>query len=214
MLRRAVLLRRSWGVRGYATEVEQKFVVDADFSRRLARLDGAEGLGTRQIVDVYYDTAGWALAVRDVWVRQRGEGGEWEMKIPGVGHSGSLYVYREVTGGAAVDAELVKLVGMKRDSLVKLMTVLTYRTSFRVDGLTVDVDAIGDDRQYHIAEIEAMVSDAEEVEEATRRIRRLAVDRLGFPPTALDTPILGKLSYTMQSQLPALYATLQAKGAV
>tara|TARA_A100001015_G_C15021880_1_gene728423 strand:+ start:813 stop:1253 length:441 start_codon:yes stop_codon:yes gene_type:complete len=97
-------------VGGSEIEVERKFKLtsSADFELRLTQA-GASFRGEKQFVDCYFDTADFALARFDHWLRTRD--GSIELKMPAEEHGaqGATTVYRELTDRPAIATRLTEV---------------------------------------------------------------------------------------------------------
>ncbi|XP_072885538.1 thiamine-triphosphatase isoform X1 [Hemitrygon akajei] len=130
-------------------EVERKFAVRPDTEQRLASL-GGQRLGSRSLLDRYFDTVDLRLTLADLWLRSRE--GRWQLKSPvGAGPQASGTTrYRETASEAEILALLRPVLSAIEGGLDRLAetghlqefaTIRTQRISYRLpQGLLVDLD--------------------------------------------------------------------------
>ncbi|XP_059806714.1 thiamine-triphosphatase [Hypanus sabinus] len=162
-------------------EVERKFAVRPDTEQRLAAL-GGQRLGSRSLLDRYFDTDDLRLTSADLWLRSRE--GRWQLKSPvGAGpHAGGTTRYRETTSEAEILALLRPVLSAIEGGLDRLAetghlrefaTIRTQRISYRLpQGLLVDLDLA--DFGHQVGEIEVEVGTEDEVPAAQARIEEMA----------------------------------------
>jgi hypothetical protein len=151
-------------------------------------------------------------------VRQRGD--EWQYKEPLLRErgeekgTGGADTYREVVGERAVRLAVGEEAWATKEELV---AIHTRRRStwlqWRDRTLRLDLDDAlwsGRTEPYAIAEIEALVTEEDEVDAALRDIRALT-DSLGLDWT-VQTP--GKVLLALKETRPAVYAALQESGMI
>lgn len=65
-------------------EIEMKFKLSEEVKKKISSLDGVKFLSQKRFTDIYYDSEGYSITCRDVWLRQRKSEAStsWEMKIP------------------------------------------------------------------------------------------------------------------------------------
>lgn len=196
-------------------EVEKKFLLTPEQESRL--IEGAELIGEKTIVDVYYDTADYDVTLANMWLRRRGE--EFELKVPlRVSDDRTVDQYRELTDrteicqalGLPADGTAVADV-LKNAQHEPFMSPRTTRRTYRKDGFTIDLDTVtyeGSDFRYTIAEIEKLVEDEADVPAAVERIITFARQH----DLTTDQFILGKVGAFLKSERPDHYQALVAVG--
>ncbi|XP_072885539.1 thiamine-triphosphatase isoform X2 [Hemitrygon akajei] len=162
-------------------EVERKFAVRPDTEQRLASL-GGQRLGSRSLLDRYFDTVDLRLTLADLWLRSRE--GRWQLKSPvGAGPQASGTTrYRETASEAEILALLRPVLSAIEGGLDRLAetghlqefaTIRTQRISYRLpQGLLVDLDLA--DFGHQVGEIEVEVGTEDEVPAAQARIEEMA----------------------------------------
>jgi len=189
-------------------EIEKKFLPSEDQLKRL--LEGATEGGERVNTDTYYDTAMYALGMKDWWLRKRNEGYELKISLNAHGHV-MTNRYREVTDEIEIRRELGLSEEEEMDTALAAQGIMpfgtwtTHRHAYTKDGFTIDVDEVDFGTfKHHVVEIELIVSDASLAEEASDRI--LAFAR-GY---GLSTePIAGKATTYLKRERPEHYAALE-----
>jgi len=167
-------------------EVEKKFILsDED---RATLLNGAMPVGVKKFTDVYFDTADYALTKMDWWLRERD--GRFELKVPAdkVNRDVETNQYHEFE----TEAEIKEKLSIETDRPLKevldgfgyvpFATIATTREKFKKEGFTIDVDEM--DFGFHVAEVEVMVNEKDDVELAKRLIFEFAErHKLAVKPT-------------------------------
>lgn len=196
-------------------EVEKKFLLTPEQESRL--IEGAELIGEKTIVDIYYDTADYDVTLANMWLRQRGE--EFELKVPlRVSDDRTVDQYRELTDRT----EICQALGLPADGTAiadvlknaqhePFMSPHTTRRTYRKNGFTIDLDTVtyeGSDFRYTIAEIEKLVEDEADVPAAVEQIIAFARQY----DLTTDQFILGKVGAFLKSERPDHYQALVAVG--
>lgn len=218
------------GGAGAVVEVERKFAAPPGGLPQLESAVAAAGgrpLGSATLSDCYWDTPDARLARRDVWLRARDSG--WELKVPPRGmeddrrSGGERGVFVEVEGLQAVVAALqeqglVEFItppptsaafeaALRAAGLAAFAEFETHRARFALpNGVSVDADVAS--FGHSVVELEQMVTDEAEVEEADARIRATAA-RLGLLPLGGTG---GKLETFIRRHRPAHLRALIAAG--
>ena len=192
----------------YMIEIEKKFVPD-DASKK-ALLDGAEFIGKKTFVDLYYDLPTWDLTCKDNWLRRRD--GRWELKVALADFSKrAVDQYRELeTEGEIADfLSLPKTVPLEKVltkmGYVVVADITTTRTKYRKDGFVIDVDLMN--FGYEIVEIEKMVNAKESIEVASAEILAFA-SRFGLSAGK----VRGKVLEYIKRNSPKHFGALVAAG--
>jgi len=163
-------------------EVEQKFRLSESQSVKL--LDGAEFVWKKTFTDVYYDTVEFALTKNDIWLRKRGE--IFELKLPMRDAGNSLtQQYQEIEGEEKIrEIFAIPALGDFEGDIAKFLYApfcdcTTTRRKFKKDGFTIDIDSVDcGDFLYELAEIELLVVEKAQMNEAARKIEKLMSSRI------------------------------------
>lgn len=166
-------------------EVEKKFAIKPKSLAELVK--DAEFLGEKTFSDTYLDTTDFSLTTKDIWLRTRD--GKFELKLPqnqGLGtEQRAIDQYQELTDEEeirqALNIENQETLeeDLKKAGITPFCTIVTTRKKYRKNGFTIDIDEM--DYGYNIGEIEMMVEDNSEAEDAVRQILSFARQyRLGF----------------------------------
>lgn len=192
-------------------EVEKKFILNEQDKERLTK--DAEFLGERVFTDFYYDTQDFSLTTNDKWLRCRD--GRFELKS-------SLYVglerladqYDELTDEIKIREVLgLPSGGSFADDLAKagLSPFCSYKTTrrkYKKEPFIIDLDTVDfQDFTYNIGEIELMVQEKSEIENAIKKIIVFAKEQ-----KLTSAPVRGKVSEYLKRFRPSHYeALVQAK---
>ncbi|OGZ89869.1 MAG: hypothetical protein A2528_00850 [Candidatus Staskawiczbacteria bacterium RIFOXYD2_FULL_37_9] len=156
---------------GNMIEVEKKFLLDKEQEKRL--IGGTEFLGEKVFTDVYYDTPDFILTSNDKWLPSRS--GKWELKLSldrTAGRKGDLY--DEVEDENKIK-EILDISGDIEEKYSKFCICKTTRKKYKKQGFGIDIDYVDyGDFTYGLAEIELMVQDKSEMEEAIGKIIEFA----------------------------------------
>lgn len=197
-------------------EIEKKFLLTKQQQERL--LSDAAELGEKKVVDSYLDTDDYQLTTADFWFRERN--GTYELKAPLRTGSGSYEAtnrYHEITDLHEIAAKLQLEPGvdfetaLSRAGIKRFMTCYTDRRSYEKQGFHIDIDAAtyqDSAFRYAIAEIELLIENEAEADEADRRIVEFAK---GFDLT-VDEVVLGKVAAYLKAEKPDHYDALVAAG--
>lgn len=154
--------------------VEKKFLIkENDISKLLV---GAEFLNEKKFTDTYWDTSNYSLTTADFWLRSRD--GRFELKVPMLG-GGERVIdqYEELESDKQISGKLNLPRGILEEELRKndykpFATITTLRKKYRKDGFIIDIDEL--DFGYNIVEIELMVNDKKEIDNAIQKILSFA----------------------------------------
>ncbi|MBI2642243.1 MAG: CYTH domain-containing protein [Candidatus Wildermuthbacteria bacterium] len=188
-------------------EIEKKFTLQAGDRERL--LKDAEFVKRQEIHDTYYDTKDYSLAKKDWWLRFRN--GNFELKvsfrIPSEKEKYAPTQYREFE----TDEEIKKALEITSEKSLKealreagydeAFSLTTIREKYKKEGFTIDLDSV--DYGYELAEIELMVEDENQINEAGERIRAFA-EKQGLSSEATQ----GKVLEYMRRFQPIQYQAL------
>ena len=194
-------------------EIEKKFILNTEDEARLIR--DAESLGERVLTDIYYDTDSCSLTSKDIWLRERN--GKFEIKLPlQSGAERLVDQYNELEDEVEI-REALGLAPHKRfaeDLKVAEYTPFcickTTRRTYKKEAFTIDIDLVDfQSFRYRLAEIELLVTDRSEIEQATRMILSFANE---YKLTI--GPVRGKVIEYLKRMRPEHYQTLVDVGTV
>lgn len=192
-------------------EVEKKFILAESDIDRLS--DGAEFVSKKSFTDVYYDTPDLLLTTKDHWLRFRD--GRAELKVP---MSEVLTRTAEQYEEVEDEEEIKRILNLQGEgSLVNILRqngfqifceCTTTRQKYKKENFVIDLDEVKySDFVYSIGEIEMLVKEKSEMEEASQKIIRFAKDN----GLAL-APVRGKVIEYLKRIRPAHYrAMVEAK---
>ncbi len=173
-------------------EVEKKFVLTKPFLQTIER--AGKCLGKKRFQDTYYDTNTWTLTLQDTWLRYR-EGRGFELKV-GMRTKSARGIdrYEEISDEKLILKKL-KLsplsplqTTLKQQRILPFCTFVTERTSYILDGFTIDIDrATSEDIAYAVAEIELLIKSECEVKSAEEKITTYLAENGIFNTPPLST---------------------------
>lgn len=157
-------------------EVEKKFSLGNGNEDKL--ISGAEFLGEKTITDTYYDDAGYSLTKKDTWLRLRD--GRFELKVPisEPGERQKTSQFDEIEDEAVIakylqfDPAFPLADSLQRAGYAPFCTIVSTRRKYKKDGFGIDIDSV--DFGYRLAEIELMVDDVSQTNDASDRITAYA----------------------------------------
>lgn len=194
-------------------EVEKKFIISEQYKKQLAR--DAEFLSERVFTDIYYDTENFLLTSQDKWLRSRE--GVFELKLSL--HNGVERLadqYDELEDEQKI-RQVLNLPPNKNlaDDLIKagyfpFCTCKTTRRKYKKEPFIIDLDIVDfQDFTYNIGEIELMVRDKSEIEDAIEKIMNFAKDQ-----NLTVVPVRGKIIEYLKRAKPNHYQALVKKNVV
>lgn len=192
-------------------EVEKKFILNKQDKERLTKR--AEFLNERVFADIYYDTNNFSLTSKDKWLRSREA--RFELKLPlHKGAERSADQYDELEDEQKIREALnLPLNGSFADDLTKAGYVpfcicKTTRRKYKKGLFIIDLDIVDfQDFTYNIGEIELMVHEKSEIENAVGKIITFAKEQKLTP-----APVRGKVAEYLKRFRPDHYqALVQAK---
>lgn len=174
-------------------EVEKKFNLSEEEISHL--VDGADFLNERVFTDIYYDTKDYILTKQNKWLRSRD--GKFELKVPTVLKYGSnIDQFDEINNVEKIKEvlsfdELDKEKNIRENILLSQESNLTddllmagykpfcvcktTRRKYQKDKFIIDLDIVDyTEFTYNIGEIELMVKDESEIEDAVGKIMAFA----------------------------------------
>lgn len=189
-------------------EVERKFHVDEEAKKRL--LKDAELIGTKTYTDVYYDTPDYKMTANDWWLRSRA--GKFELKISlnrditrQADQYKELETEAEIREAIQLPASKSFLEDLAANGYTPVCVCTTTRESYKKGDFSIDIDEVRykDDSTYSLVEIELMVSESSQMEEAVGRIMEFAKEQ------QLDcSAVGGKVHYYIKHFRPEHFALL------
>lgn len=189
-------------------EVEKKLSLSQPDIDRITQ--GAEFLGEKVITDTYFDKSDFKLTKADRWLRLRD--GKFELKLPlNADKSTSqreLDQYQELITdekireslGLPVQGTLAE--ALESSGYTAFSTIVTTRRKYKKQGFNIDLDVM--DFGYSICEIEIMVDDQSETENALNKILAFALEN-----QLKVTPVRGKVIEYIRRKAPHHYRVLQ-----
>lgn len=169
-------------------EVERKFQVTDFDENKLFQANG-KLISEISFEDVYYDNNSYGLILNDCWLRKRNQ--KWEFKIPLNREPNMLYMstqFRELEDEKDIRLALHEIIKpetkfcdnqeiIEEFKLQPFATFTTTRKSYKLPfncTVVIDFTSFG----YSVGEIETMIEDNSEIENAIEKINAIA-DQLG-----------------------------------
>lgn len=155
-------------------EVEKKFLINKEGISKL--LEEASFLNEKRFTDTYWDTPNHSLTTKDLWLRSRD--GSFELKVPTLtGGKRLIDQYEELDSDNQISNKLNLPERNLEDELKKanyspFATITTLRKKYKKEGFIIDVDEL--DFGYNIVEVELMVNDKSEIDNAISKILSFA----------------------------------------
>eukprot|EP01118_Nematostelium_gracile_P010225 TRINITY_DN3504_c0_g1_i1.p1 TRINITY_DN3504_c0_g1~~TRINITY_DN3504_c0_g1_i1.p1 ORF type:complete len:246 (-),score=52.59 TRINITY_DN3504_c0_g1_i1:2-688(-) len=199
-------------------EVEIKFHSPLDIKSKLIS-SGAKFIGEKRFTDIYFDTNDFVLTTKDIWFRKRGD--DFECKVGERDESG-VDRYQEITNPTEIRRFLSAILPTK-DSLIvnaelkdymdavqlhTIASITTRRERLSFEEFMIDLDEA--DFDYRVGEVELMVDDQEQSEEASKKIVEFC-KRFDLKTTP---PIQGKVLEYIDRFRPLHYEQLQKCGLI
>ncbi len=184
-------------------EVEKKF--QPTLEQLTIFLDGAEFIEEKENTDTYYDMPDLSYSIKGYKLRKRNKGYELKIQL-GDFNDYTNAKYEEVTN----DPEILEKLGFSKDSnleqIIKekmeiLCAIHTKRREYKKGEFTVDVDET--DFGYNMVEVELMVENESQIEEAEKKIADLG-EVLGSTGKKLP----GKIAECLRVTRPDVYKIL------
>jgi adenylate cyclase class IV len=179
-------------------EVEKKVILSTE--KLNSFLKKAIFLKEIKIIDSYFDNNDYQYTLNNTWIRKRDD--NFEIKV-GINKSNGLYnEYQELTK----KEEIYNFFNIKnnisikdffkKNNINKFLTFETIRKKYSLNEFIIDVDfAKFKDYEYNILEVELLVKDKTEIEEAKKKISKL-LDGFNINQNEI---ILGKLIYFLKN---------------
>jgi len=188
-------------------EIEKKFLLTSDQQQDL--LNGAK--------DSYFDTDDYQLTAKNFWFRERD--GAYELKAPlqSTNQTSATNRYDEITDIEGISQKLNLPLGDDFPAIIaaagikKFVTCYTVRNSYEKAGFHIDVDKatyLGSSFEYAIAEIELLIDNESQADDAEARIIAFAQH---FNLTT-DQKIIGKIGAYLKVERPEHYRSLVDSG--
>lgn len=192
-------------------EVEKKFLLEESDIGRLS--DGADFVSKKTFTDVYYDTPGYLLTSKDHWLRIRNARPELKVPMSEV-LTRKAEQYEEVEDeskirmilGLPAEGSFEKV--LSENGFSRFCTCVTTRQKYSKEGFVIDIDEVQfPNFVYKIGEIELLVSDKSEMDDASNRIVAFA-EKNGVK----FSPVRGKVIEYLKRERPDHYqAMVEAK---
>lgn len=190
-------------------EVEKKFKLDEEQEKKL--LADAEFLAEVTNVDTYFDNDRFDITTDDNWLRTRNDAFEYKKRLHQLGHKLAGTSYDELENDDQIRSTLnLQTSDSMIDDVIAagfapFATITTQRRSYKRESFHIDLDVC--DFGYTLAEIELMVDENMDREEALRQIDAFA-KKIG-----LDTSsIRGKVTEYIFRFRPEHYQALVDAG--
>ncbi len=157
-------------------EVERKFFLNDSARQKL--LSGAEFIEEFIIQDTYYDSPDYRLTTNNWWLRQRNDHFELKIAIRSESDVNDVTRYEEVDHEEKI-RKLLKLPAIESftDTLLKggykpFCSWQNTRKKYSKQGFTIDIDSV--DWGHEVVEVELMVVDHSQTEQAAAKIMAFA----------------------------------------
>ncbi|MDD2909601.1 MAG: CYTH domain-containing protein, partial [Candidatus Pacebacteria bacterium] len=160
-------------------EIEKKFILNEEEKRRIIK--NAQFLGNKIFTDVYYDKNDYSLTLKDFWLRFRD--GTAELKIP-LKKENDTFInqYEEIIDEDKIRQKIniqkssISLINdLTLNNYIPFCKCKTTRTKYKNNIFSIDLDFVDfDDFTYNIAEIEIMVENEKDIDDAVRKINNFA----------------------------------------
>ena len=155
-------------------EVEKKFAASELDIERITK--DAEFIGDTVNKDTYYDREGFPLVKNNMFLRKRN--GKFELKLYVAEEGSTVDKYLELEDDEAIKTKLN--IGADKNISEYLAeneyfpfgSWETKRRRFKKDGFTIDIDSV--DFGHNVVEIELMVEEGGDTQQAARRILNFA----------------------------------------
>ncbi len=188
-------------------EVEKKFILNEQNLKRI--INGAQFINEKIFTDTYYDTKKFSLTSNDLWLRSRDK--KFELKIPlNKGKERLVDQYEELEDEQKIKQALnLPFNENLTDNLAEaeyfpFCTCKTTRKKYKKDIFIIDLDLVDFiDFTYNIGEIELMVNNKSEVENATEKIMTFAKEQ-----NLIISPVRGKVVEYLKRTKPNHYQAL------
>jgi predicted adenylyl cyclase CyaB len=194
-------------------EVEKKFLLNDEDIKRLTA--GATFINEKVFTDTYYDSDKFDLTREDKWLRLRDK--NFQLKLPlnnGLGSTKrKLDQYKELESEDEIrySLDIQKNSFFEEDLLTcgykPFCKFATTRRKYKVGDFVIDLDKM--DFGYKIGEIELMVADESEMENALNRILDFAKEK-----SLVVAPVRGKVIEYLKRKNPGHYQELIDAGVI
>ena len=172
-------------------------------------------MGEKVFTDVYFDDANFSLTGADKWLRSRD--GRFELKLPlnhEIAASERIHdQYEELESPEKIASALgINFTGDLRQDLIRanlapFATITTTRKKFQKGEFHLDFDAT--DSGFSVGEVEVMVENESQMDEALNRIKSFALEH------GLElVPVLGKVPDYIRKHNPKHFQFLIDKGVI
>lgn len=188
-------------------EVEKKVSLQPHDVKKIAQT--AKLIREIQIQDRYFDTRDYRYTSQNIWLRQRN--GIFELKVGIKGQAASMDLYEEITDEKSILKYLEMDISENLESALSQKALLCFcsfailRRSYQLGEFQIDIDEANfGDLCYQVAEIEIIVPDLDQVQDAEQKLAQFISDM------SFDTsiPVTGKLTYYLYCRSPEHYQVL------
>lgn len=195
-------------------EIEKKFILNEEEKRRIIK--NAQFLGNKIFTDVYYDKNDYSLTLKDFWLRFRD--GTAELKIP-LKKENDTFInqYEEIIDEDKIRQKIniqkssISLINdLTLNNYIPFCKCKTTRTKYKNNIFSIDLDFVDfDDFTYNIAEIEIMVENEKDIDDAVRKINNFAKEN----NLKIDS-VRGKVIEYINRKNSKLYNKLLTRGII
>lgn len=190
-------------------EVEKKFHATKSAYDFLSQQ--CEFVAEKKIHDIYFDNPDFELMLSNRWLRLRN--GIWEMKVPTPSYSTEIPTYNEIFEPEIIlelslPSEKLTMEFLAAAGYVPQLDFTSLRKKYKYQNCLLDLDRT--DFGLEVLEIERMVSEEGEVEEAKESILRLA----GQIDPEMKQNHVGKVRYLMIEKHPEIDKKMIENGIV
>ena len=182
-------------------EVELKFVLSKEQKDLL--LSNANFLCQETHTDVYYDSEDYSLSLKDFWLRKRND--KFTLKIPATTKDSVKSFQKKIVPKYEIeDEDEIKKIfqitsnerletALKESKYMPLYQFSTTRSKYEKNGFIIDIDISNFDNNlsYEICEIELIVNDEGEVNNALQKIKNFAQEH----SITMQTDVEGKIYF-------------------
>jgi len=155
-------------------EVEKKFSLTKEQEKNLTK--DTKFFLKKEMIDVYYDNERYYLTKNDLWLRQRNN--DFELKVSkNKNINRKADQYDEITEEDKIrDYLKIKKENdfsqdLKKSGYSIFAVLKTVRTKYKKDSFIIDIDEITSDQySYSLAEIELMVEENSDIDDAIKKI--------------------------------------------
>jgi adenylate cyclase class IV len=179
-------------------EVEKKVILSNE--KLNSFLKKAIFLKEIKILDSYFDNENYKYTLDNTWIRKRDD--NFEIKVGIKKNNESFNEYQELTKKNEI-YEFLEMENdisiedfLKKNKIFNFLTFETVRKKYKLDEFIIDVDiARYKDKEYKVLEVELLVQNNNEIENARNKIAKL-LDSFNINQNEI---ILGKLIFFLKN---------------